>query len=43
MGILYKLDTADRLDVLLNDKRPSEDVALELLSEVKPDTMMGSL
>ena len=44
MGILYKLDIANRLEALLqsNDSL-SKDLALELMDEVNPDTVMGSL
>jgi hypothetical protein len=43
MGILYKLDTADRVEALLASEELSEDLAFELLNEVNPDTVMGSL
>lgn len=43
MGILYKSDTADRVEGLLVSGRPSEERALELLGEMHPDTLMGGL
>jgi Sensors of blue-light using FAD len=43
MGILYKSDTADRIEGLLVSGRPSEERALELLGEMHPDTLMGAL
>lgn len=43
MGILYKLDTVDRMEALLTGEMPSEELALALLSEVIPDTVMGTL
>ena len=43
MGILYKLDLADRFEALLSGEQLSEGVALELMNAVNPDTVMGSL
>ncbi len=44
MGILYKLDIADRVEALLlaSDELP-EDLAIEVMNEVSPDSVMGSL
>ena len=43
MGILYKLDVADRVEALLTSGQSSEELAIELLSEMNPDTVMGTL
>lgn len=43
MGILYKLDIADRMEAILGAGRPSDELVLELLDQVKPDTVMGAL
>lgn len=43
MGMLYKLDTADRIDELLAAPEPSEQDALALFHHVNPDSVMGAL
>jgi hypothetical protein len=43
MGILYKLEVADLLASLASSATLSEDQALHVLSEMKPDSVMGSL
>lgn len=43
MGLLYKLDTADRMERLLTGERLSPEGALEPLDEVNPDSVMGTL
>ncbi len=43
MGILYKLGIADRMEAILGAGRPSDELVLELLDQVKPDTVMGAL
>lgn len=43
MGILYKADAADRIEGVLVSGPPSRALALDLLDEVHPDTVMGAL
>jgi hypothetical protein len=43
MGLLYKLDIADRIETLLAGAACSRDVAFELLCEVSPDSVLGGL
>ena len=43
MGILFKLDVADRIESLLAGEHLSEDRTFELLNEMKMDTVMGTL
>ena len=43
MGILFKLDVADRIEALLAGEHLSEDLTFELLNEMKVDTVMGTL
>ena len=43
MGILYKSDAADRIEDALVSGRLSAELALELLADVHPDSVMGAL
>ena len=43
MGILYKLDLADRIEALLAESNTSAERAIDLFGEMNPDTVMGDL
>ena len=43
MGILYRLDVADRIDAILEGADCPPEVALGLLCEVNPDSVVGAL
>jgi hypothetical protein len=43
MGILFKLDTADRIEALLGGGTLLHAAALELMMDVNPDSVIGTL
>ena len=43
MGVLYKLDLADRIEALLAESNSSAECAINLFGEMNPDTVMGDL
>lgn len=43
MGLLYKLEVADRVETLLASAGCSAEVAFDLLSDVSPDSVLGGL
>lgn len=43
MGILYKLDVADRIEAILAGADCPPAVAFALLADVNPDSVMGAL
>lgn len=43
MGLLYKLDVADRVETLLASASCSPELAFDLLSDVSPDSILGGL
>lgn len=43
MGLLYKLDVADRIEALLAADHPGDGAVLALMAEMNTDTVMGAL
>jgi hypothetical protein len=43
MGILYRLDIADRMEEILTQRPAFEESALRLLPEMRPDPVIGRL
>jgi Sensors of blue-light using FAD len=43
MGILYKLEVADRIEAILAGAACPPDIAFGLMSDVNPDSVMGAL
>ncbi len=43
MGILYKLEVADRIEAILAGAECTSEMAFDLMSDVNPDSVMGSL
>jgi hypothetical protein len=43
MGVLFKLDVADRIEALLAGERLSADQTFKLFHEIEVDTVMGTL
>ena len=43
MGILYRLDIADRMEEILTQRPAFEESALRLLPEMRPDPVIGCL